>query len=49
MGSLQANEVLKSILNLRNDLTNQILIFDALKADFRKLKISINSKCANKC
>ena len=49
MGSLQANEVLKSILKLRNDLTNQILIFDALKADFRKLKISINSKCANKC
>ncbi len=49
MGSLQANEVLKSILKLRNDLTNQILIFDALKADFRKLKITINSKCTNKC
>ena len=49
MGSLQANEVLKTILNLKNDLTNQILIFDALKNKFRKLKISINRKCVNKC
>jgi len=49
MGSLQANEVLKSILNIRNDLTNHILIFDSLKTEFRKVKISINSKCINKC
>ena len=49
MGSLQANEVLKSILNFKNDLTNQILIFDALKTEFRKSKISINQKCINKC
>ena len=49
MGSLQANEVLKSILNLKGDLTNQILIFDALKTGFRKSKISIDQKCINKC
>ena len=49
MGSLQANEVLKSILNLKGDLTNQILIFDALKTGFRKSKISIVQKCINKC
>ena len=49
MGSLQANEVLKSILNSKYDLTNQILIFDALKTNFRKSKISINKKCVNKC
>ena len=49
MGSLQASEVLKSILNSKNDLTSQILIFDALKTEFRKLKISINKKCINKC
>ena len=49
MGSLQANEVLKSILNLKNDLTNQILIFDSLKTEFRKSKISIDQKCINKC
>jgi len=49
MGSLQANEVLKYVLNLKNDLTNQILIFDALKTKFRTSKISINKKCINKC
>ncbi|MDA9624773.1 HesA/MoeB/ThiF family protein [Candidatus Pelagibacter bacterium] len=49
MGSLQASEVLKSILNYKNDLASQILILDNLKTDFRKLKISINKKCINKC
>ena len=49
MGSLQANEVLKSILNTKDDLTNLLLIFDALKTEFRKSKISINPKCINKC
>lgn len=49
MGTLQANEVLKSILNTKNNLTNYILIFDALKTRFRKSKISININCINKC
>ena len=49
MGSLQANEVLKSILNLKNDLTNKILIFNSLKTNFRVSKLSINKKCINKC
>ena len=49
MGSLQANEVLKAILNTKDDLTNLVLVFDALKTEFRKLKISINPECINKC
>ena len=49
MGSLQANEVLKSILGAKNDLTNKLLLFDALKTEFRKSKVSINPKCINKC
>ena len=49
MGSLQANEVLKCILNTKNDLANRILIFDSLNTEFRKSKISINPKCINKC
>ena len=48
MGALQANEVLKSILNIK-DLTNQVILFDALKTKFKTLKISINKKCLNKC
>tara|TARA_B100001063_G_C16650418_1_gene495662 strand:- start:194 stop:937 length:744 start_codon:yes stop_codon:yes gene_type:complete len=49
MGSLQASEVLKSILNNKNDLKNRLLIFDALETEFRKSRISINPKCINKC
>ena len=49
IGSLQANEVLKHFLSSKNDLTSQILIFDALKTEFRKSKISINLNCINKC
>ncbi len=49
MGSLQANEVLKCILNTKYKLNNHILIFDALKTEFRKCKVSINPKCINKC
>ena len=49
MGSLQANEVLKSILQMKNDLNGHILFFNALKTEFRKSKISINPDCKNKC
>jgi hypothetical protein len=43
MGSLQANEVLKTILKLKDDLTNNILIFNSLKNSLRKVKINSNS------
>tara|TARA_Y100000590_G_C15275628_1_gene846809 strand:- start:487 stop:705 length:219 start_codon:yes stop_codon:yes gene_type:complete len=49
MGTLQANEVLKTILNTKNNLNNHILIFDALKTEFRKSKILVNKNCINKC
>ncbi len=49
MGSLQANEVLKTILNKEKDLSGNLIVFNSLKTEFRKLKISINSKCINKC
>ena len=49
LGSLQANEVLKTILDLRSDLNGNILIFDSLKMNLRKIKISLNVKCLNKC
>ena len=41
-------EVLKSILGIKNDLTNYILIFDSLKTKFKKIRISANFKCINK-
>jgi molybdopterin-synthase adenylyltransferase len=49
MGSLQANEVLKTILELKEDLNNNLIIFNSLKNSFRKVKISSNSLCLNKC
>jgi|TARA_B100001094_G_scaffold245561_1_gene242063 adenylyltransferase/sulfurtransferase len=49
MGSYQANEVLKSILGLKENLDNSFLIFNSLKMLLRKIKIKINPKCVNKC
>ena len=49
MGSLQANEVLKTVLNLKDDLNGYVLIFDSLKMILRKAKIQINPKCSNVC
>ena len=49
LGSLQANEVLKTILGLKNDLNNQMIIFDAIKTNFRNIKLSYNPNCKNKC
>ena len=49
MGSLQANEVLKTIINSKYKNRKNMIIFDALKTEFRKLKILINPKCINKC
>ena len=49
IGSLQANEVLKTILELKDDLDNNVLIFNSLKTTIRKVKISINPSCINKC
>ena len=47
LGSLQANEVLKTILDLKDDLNGNILIFDSLKMSIRKSKIQINPNCKN--
>ena len=49
LGSLQANEVLKTILELRDDLNNNVLIFNSLKIATRKTKIITNPYCINKC
>ena len=49
LGSLQANEVLKTILNLKDGVDNQMIIFDSMKYSFRKIKLSNNPNCINKC
>ena len=49
LGSLQANEVLKTILDLKDDLNGNILIFDSLKMNLRKSRIQVNPNCKNTC
>jgi molybdopterin-synthase adenylyltransferase len=49
LGSLQANEVLKTILGLKDDLSDNLLIFNSLKMSLRKVKINPNPTCLNKC
>ena len=49
LGSLQANEVLKTIIGLKNSLDNQMMIFDSIKINLRKVKLSFNPNCKNKC
>jgi adenylyltransferase/sulfurtransferase len=48
-GTLQANEVLKTVLGLKDDLDNNMLIFNAFKMSIRRIKLSKNPKCINKC
>ena len=45
VGTLQANEILKKILNIGQNLNGFILILDLLKLSFRKAKINKRNKC----
>ena len=45
VGSIQANEVVKEILNTGDTLCGYILIIDALKLTFRKVKLNKRSDC----
>jgi adenylyltransferase/sulfurtransferase len=49
IGALQANEVLKTVLGLKDDLNNNILISNSLSMSLRKIKITKNQKCTNRC
>ena len=45
IGSIQANEVVKEILGIGDTLCGYILIIDALKLSFRKVKLNKRSNC----
>ena len=45
IGTMQANEVLKKILNVGKDLNGYILILDLLNLNFRKVKFNKRKKC----
>ena len=45
VGSIQANEVVKEIVKIGESLCGYILIIDALKLSFRKVKLNRRSDC----
>ena len=45
IGTIQANEVIKEILGIGESLCGYILIIDALKLSFRKVKLNQRSDC----
>ena len=45
MGTLQATEVLKEILGLGESLSGNLLIYDALRAGFQKIKLPRDPDC----
>ena len=49
LGTLQANEVLNTILNNSSNSEKKILIFNSINMNLRKVKLSKNKKCVNRC
>lgn len=45
IGTIQATEAIKYILGMGDLLTGQLLTYDALKMEFRKVKLSDNKNC----
>ena len=48
-GTLQANEVVKSILDKQNELVGKMIVFNTLNLNFRKIKLTKNSGCIKAC
>jgi molybdopterin/thiamine biosynthesis adenylyltransferase len=48
-GTLQANEVVKSIIDKKNELVGKMIVFNTLNLDFRKIKLTKNTYCVMGC
>ena len=48
-GTLQANEVIKSILTKKNEMVGKMIVFNTLNLNFRKIKLTKNSECIKDC
>ena len=49
MGTLQANEVVNSILNFNSNMERKMIVFNSIKMNFRTISLSTNKYCRNKC
>jgi len=48
-GTLQANEVIKTILYKKNELVGKMIVFNTLNLNFRKIELTKNSNCIMNC
>tara|TARA_X000000368_G_scaffold317313_1_gene254714 strand:- start:180 stop:932 length:753 start_codon:yes stop_codon:yes gene_type:complete len=48
-GTIQANEVIKTIIGLKNRLVGKMIIFNTINMKFRIVKLTKNSKCTIDC
>jgi len=48
-GTIQANEVIKSILKKKNELVGKMIVFNTLSLNFRKIKLTKNADCIMNC
>ncbi len=48
-GTLQANEVINTIINPKKNNKGEMIIFNSLTSNFRKIKLSRNLKCIKEC
>jgi molybdopterin/thiamine biosynthesis adenylyltransferase len=48
-GTIQANEVIKSILKKKNELVGKMIVFNTLNLNFRKIKLTKNADCIMNC
>ena len=48
-GTLQANEVIKSIINTKNELVGKMIVLNTLSLNFRKIELTKSSNCSKEC
>ena len=48
-GTLQANEVIKSIIDNKSELNGKMIVLNTLNLNFRKIKLTKNSNCIKYC
>ena len=48
-GTIQANEVVKSIIGKQNELVGKMIVFNTLNLNFRKIKLTKNTYCIMGC
>jgi molybdopterin-synthase adenylyltransferase len=48
-GTLQANEVIKSIIDKKSELVGKMIVFNTHDLNFRKIRLTKNSQCIGDC